>query len=79
MLLYKQLNYPLEYACPIRTSAAHTHINKVRVLRSKCFRIEADAHCYVGKKQIHEALEIPFFADKIIALYESFDSQLADG
>jgi hypothetical protein len=69
VLLYTQLIRPMkEFACPIWRSAAHAHINKVHVLQSKCLRIAANAPWYVGKKQIHEDLGIPFFADHIRAL-----------
>jgi hypothetical protein len=79
VLLYKQLIRPMmDYTCPIWRSAAHTHINKLQVLQSKCLRIATNAPWYVGNKQIHEDLEIPFFADHIRALSESFDSKLAD-
>jgi hypothetical protein len=33
---------------------------------------------YVSNRQIHEDLGVPFFADHIRALTESFDSKLAD-
>jgi hypothetical protein len=33
---------------------------------------------YIGNRKIHEDLGVPFFADHIIALTESFDSKLAD-
>jgi hypothetical protein len=68
----------IDYACPIWRSAANTHINKPQVLQSKCFRIENNAPWYVGKKQIHEDLGIPFFDDHTRALTESFDSKLVD-
>jgi hypothetical protein len=56
----------------------HTHINKLQVLQSKCLRIATNAPWYVGNKQIHKDLRIPFFADPIRALTESFESKLAD-
>ena len=31
-----------------------------------------------GNRKIHEDLGVPFFADHIVALTESFDSKLAD-
>jgi hypothetical protein len=79
VLLYKQLIRPMmDCACPIWRSAASNHVKKLQVLQSKCLRIAANAPWYVGNRQIHEDLGIPFFADHITALTESFDSKLAD-
>jgi hypothetical protein len=74
VLLYKQLILPMmDYAFPIRRSAAHTNINTLQMLKSKCLRIATNAPWYVVNKSVHEDLEIPFFADHIRALTESFD------
>jgi hypothetical protein len=79
VLLYKQLIRPMmDYACPIWRSAASSHVKKLQVLQSKCLRIATNAPWYVGNRQIHEDLGIPFFADHIRALTESFDSKLTD-
>jgi hypothetical protein len=79
VLLYKQLIRPMmDYAYPIWRSAAHTHARKLQVLQSKCLRIANNAPWYVSNRQIHDELGIPFFADHIRALAESFDSKLAD-
>jgi hypothetical protein len=79
VLLYKQLMRPMmDNACPIWRSAASSHIQKPKALQSKCLRIATNAPCYVGNGEIHEDLGIPFFADHIRALTESFDSKLAD-
>jgi hypothetical protein len=79
VLLYKQLICPMmDYACPIWRSAARSHVRKLRVLQSKCLRIATNAPWYVGNRQIHEDLGIPFFANHIRALTESFESKLAD-
>jgi hypothetical protein len=79
VLLNKQLIRPMmDYGCPNWRSAAHTHINKLQVLQSKCLGIAINASWYVGNKQIHEDLGIPFFADHIRALSDSSDSKLAD-
>jgi hypothetical protein len=79
VLLYKQLIRPvLDYACPIWSSAARSHVRILQVLRSKSLRIATDAPWYVSNRQIHEDLGIPFFADHTRALTESFDSKLAD-
>jgi hypothetical protein len=79
VLLYKQLIRPMmDHACPIWRSAARSHVRKLQVLQSKCLRIATNAPRYVSNRQIHEDLGIPFFADHIRALTESFDSKLAD-
>jgi hypothetical protein len=79
VLLYKQLIRPMmDYACPIWRSAASSHVKKLQVLQSKCLRIATNAPWYVRERQIHEDLGIPFFADHIRALTESFDSKLTD-
>jgi hypothetical protein len=62
---------------PTKTNA-RSHVRKLQVLQSKCLRTEINAPWYVSTRQIHEDLEIPFFADHIRALTESFDSKLAD-
>jgi hypothetical protein len=79
VLLYKQLIRPIMYyTCPIWRSAARGHVRKLQVLQTKCLRIAISAPWYVGNRQIHEDLRIPFFADHIRALTESFDSKSAD-
>jgi hypothetical protein len=79
VLLYKQLiRHMMDYACPIWRSAASSHIKKLQVLQSKCLLIATNAPCYFGNRQIHEDLGIPFFADHIRALTESFDSKLTE-
>jgi hypothetical protein len=79
VLLYKQFIHPMmDYGCPIWRSAAHTHVRKLQVLQSKCLRIATNAPWYVSNRQIHDDLGIPFFANHIRALTESFDSKLAD-
>jgi hypothetical protein len=79
MLLYKQLIRPMmDYECPIWRSAAHTNVNKLQILQSKCLRTAPNALWYVNNRKIHEDLGIPFFADHIRALTVSFDSKLAD-
>jgi hypothetical protein len=68
----------MDYACPIWRSAASSHVRKLQGLQSKCLRIATNAPWYVGNRQIHEDLGIPFFADHIRALTKSFDSKLSD-
>jgi hypothetical protein len=79
VLLYKQLIRPMmDYACPVWRSAAHSHIQKLQVLQSKCLRIATNSPWYIGIKQIHDDLGVPYFADHIRQLTEKFDSKLAD-
>jgi hypothetical protein len=59
-------------------SAACTHVRKLQVLQSKCLLIATNAPLYISKRQIHEDFGIPFFADHIRALTESFDSKIAE-
>jgi hypothetical protein len=58
--------------------AARSHARKLQILQSKCFSIATSSPQDVGNRQIHEDLGIPFFADHIRALNESFDLKLPD-
>jgi hypothetical protein len=79
VLLYKQLIHPLmDYVCPTWRSAAHTCVRRLQVLQSKCLHLVAGAPWYLSKRQIHEDLGVPFFADHVRTLTASFDSKLAD-
>jgi hypothetical protein len=79
VLLYKQLIRPkMDYACPIWRSAASSHFKKLQVLQYKCLRIARTNFGTLLTGKIHEELGIPFFADHIRALTESFDSKLTD-
>jgi hypothetical protein len=78
-LLYKQLIRPtMDYSCPAWRSAAHTHVRRLQVLKSKCLRLATGAPWYVSNRQIHEDLDVPLFFDHIRTLTASFDSKLAD-
>jgi len=79
VLLYKQLIRPMMvYACPAWRSADRSHVRKLQVLQSKCFRLATGAPWYVSNRQIHKDLCVPLFADHIRALTSSFDSKLSD-
>jgi len=79
VLLYKQLIRPMmDYACPTWRSAARSHVWRLQVLQSKCLCLATGAPWYVSNMQIHEDVGVPFFADHIRALTESFDSKVAD-
>jgi hypothetical protein len=68
VLLYKELIRPtMDYACPIWRSAASSHVKKLQMLQCKYLRVAINAPWYVGNRQIHEDLGIPFFADHIRA------------
>jgi hypothetical protein len=70
VLLFRQLIRPMmDYVCPVR---------KLQVLQSKCLRIATGAPWYMSNRQIHEDFGVPFFADHIRTLTESFVSKLAD-
>jgi hypothetical protein len=78
-LLYRQLIHPMmDYEGPVWRSAARSHIRKLQVLQSKCLCIATSAPWHMSNRQIHEDLGVPFFADHIRALTDSFDSKLAD-
>jgi hypothetical protein len=78
VLFYEQLIRPImDYACPIWRSAARSHVRKLQVLQSKCLVIAINAPWCVNNRQIHEDFGIPFLADHITALTESFDTKLA--
>jgi hypothetical protein len=68
----------MDYACPVWRSAARSHIKKLQVLQSKCLRIATNAPWYIGNRQIHDDLGVPYFPDHIRHLTESFDSKLAN-
>ena len=79
VLLYKQLIRPMmDYACPAWRSTARSHVWRLQVLQSKCLSLAAGAPWYVSNRQTHEDLGVPFFADHMRSLTESFDSKLAD-
>ena len=48
------------------------------MLQSNRLRTATGAPWYITNRQIHEDLGVPFFADHIRALTESFNSKLAD-
>ena len=68
----------MDYACPVWRSAARSHIRKLQVLQSKCLVIATGAPWYKSNRRIHEDLVVPFFADHMRDLTESFNSKLAD-
>jgi hypothetical protein len=79
VLLYKQLIRPMmDNACPVWRSAARSHVKNLQVLQSKCLRIATSAPWYIGNRQIHDDLGVPYFSDHIRSLTERFDSKLAD-
>ena len=79
VLLDKQLvRSMMDSGCSIWRSTAHSQVRTLQVIQSKCFRTVAGAPWYISNRQIHEDLGVPFFADHIRALSESFDSNTAD-
>jgi hypothetical protein len=67
----------MHYACPIWRSVSCSHVRKLQVLQSNCLRIATGAPWYISNVQIHEDFGVPFFAEHIRALTESYDSKLA--
>jgi hypothetical protein len=47
---------------------------KLQVLQSKCLRIATNASWYIGKREIHDDLGIPYFSDHIRYLRDSAPS-----
>jgi hypothetical protein len=79
VLLYKQLIRPMmDYACPVWRFAPRSYIKKLQVVQSKCLRIATSAPWYIGIRQIHDDVGIPYFSDHISSLTERLDSKLAD-
>jgi hypothetical protein len=79
LLLSKHLIHPMmDYACPICRRAACSHIWKLQVLQYRCLCTVSKAPLYIGNRQIHKDLGIPFFANHIRVLTESLDSMLAN-
>jgi hypothetical protein len=66
----------MDYACPIWRSASCSHVRKLQVIQSKCLRIATGVPWYMSNVQIHEDLGVPFFAEHVRALTESYDSKL---
>jgi hypothetical protein len=66
----------MDYTCPVWRSTACSHIKKLQVLQSKCLHIATNAPWYIGNRQIHDDLGVPYFSDHIRSL-ERFDSKLA--
>jgi hypothetical protein len=72
VLLYKQILLPvMDYACPVWRSAARSHVRKLQVLQSKCLRNATNKPWYIGNKQVHKNLGVPFFTDHIRSLRNS--------
>ena len=62
VMMHKQLIGPMmNYVCPVWRSAACSHTRKLQVLQSKCLRIVTIATWYMGNKQVHKDLGVPFF------------------
>ena len=68
-------NHEAEYFCQSRASLFWP-IRAAALAYKKAFT--SNLGTYMSSRQIHEDLGVPFFADHIRALTESFDSKLAD-
>jgi hypothetical protein len=79
VLLYMQhIHSETDYACPAWSSAAHTHVQRLKVLQYKCLRLVTGTSWKLSNRQIHEDVGFPLIANHIRALTVSFDSKLAD-
>jgi len=63
------------YACCIWKSAACTHVRKLQVPKSECFRIVPNASWYLSNKQHQENSAVPIFADHFGNLEGSWAGQ----
>jgi hypothetical protein len=61
---------------PVWRSATRSNVRKLQAIQSKCLRAATGSPWYISNRQIHEDLGVPFFADHIRSLTESFDSKL---
>jgi hypothetical protein len=55
-----------------------THVRRLQVLQSKCFRLVTGGPWSLRNKQIHDDLGFPLFADHIRALTAKFGSNIGD-
>ena len=77
LMLCRQLIRPImDYACPVWGHAADSHLKRLQHVRSKCLRTIAGACSYVSNLQLHEDLEVPYIAEHIRNLAQSFDSKI---
>jgi hypothetical protein len=77
LMLYRQLIPPMmDNACPVWGHAADSHLKRPQHVQSKCLRIIASAPWYVSNLQLHEDLEVPYIAEHIRNLAQSFDSKI---
>ena len=51
-------------------------LERLQHVQSKCLRIIAGAPWYVSNLQLHEDLEVPYIAEHIRNLAQSFDSKI---
>jgi hypothetical protein len=78
-MLYVQLIHPMmDYACPVWRHAANSKLRRLQVIQSKCLHIIAGTPWYISNLQLHEDLEVPYIAEHIRNLAQSFDSKIPD-
>jgi hypothetical protein len=58
----------MEYMCPVWRSTTRSHFRKLQVLQSKCFCNATNKPWYIGNKQVHKNLGVPFPMDHIRSL-----------
>ena len=77
LMLYHQLIHPMmDYACPVWRHAVDSHLKRLQHTQSKYLHIIADSPWYVSNLQLHEDLEVPYVAEYIRNLAQSFDSEI---
>jgi hypothetical protein len=53
--IYNQLIRPvMDYACPVRMSAARTKFRRLQVLQFMCIRLVTGTPWYLSNRQIHQ-------------------------
>ena len=76
-MLYRQLIRPMmDYASPVWRHATDSHLKRHQHVQSKCLRIIAGEPWYVSDLQLHEDMEVPYIAEHIKNLAQSFDSKI---
>ena len=74
-MLYRQLICPImDYVCPVWRHVAVSHLKRLQHVQSKCLRIFAGAPWKVSNLQLQEDFEVPYIAEHIRNLAQSFDS-----
>lgn len=73
MILYKQvLRALILYACPIWSSCAKSHLNKIQTFQNKILNIITDAPWFISNKALHKDLKIPTIDEHLNSITNKF-------